>query len=270
MRTLTFLIAISLTSLVVGCGGKSGAAPTPTPGNIVMGGQDGTLFLGETYAFSMSVSLSNGQTVTTGGTWGSDAPSVATVGVTDGAVNIVGLGAATIFVDYQGLRATRLVQTTVRYAGRLDGVSRTTRCVATGDWLKGDACSEIPNGSEATFVGTFTQSDRSVTATMSLGEGDIVSPVTAQIDSAGALRLDTTHTGDGLTGTVRWSLRPSGLSEIQGDQVLRFTVEELSGYVEVTAQIVPARISRTASVSARTRAASIRDTLARSVQRLRR
>jgi hypothetical protein len=249
MRTRGNLFAIGSLLVLVACGGGgSGPPPSPTLTSVTIVAQDGILFLGQTYTFSMSARLSDGATVTTGGTWGSDAPAVATVNSVSGSVQIVGLGEATIFVDYQGQRGTRRIRTTVRYEGTLDGVMRLTGCSQTGEWATGKACDEFRNGDEFLALGTFTQSETTVTAVMDLGDGDDpfpAPPVAATISGSGELRLESVHRDGGLTGRAQWVFRPTGLTQIEGTIVIRWTASGVSGFMENRANILPTTIIRT-------------------------
>lgn len=263
--------AMALLLVLAGCGGNPGRPDDPDLVSVTITNvPPGFLFLGETYTFAMSARMSNGTTVTTGGTWGSDAPAVATVNSVSGQVQILGLGDATVYVDYQGVRGIQPIQSTVRYAGQMEGVSRIRRCVDTGDWALVDTCAEFPNGSAGTFEGTFTQSGRSVTAVMSLGGGETSNPVTATVSDAGELRFDTSHAFEGLTARVRWSLQPSGLTQIRGNHTIRFQAAGVSGYVEITADIDPFGISQAVPGGAAGAADSLERRLERALERARR
>jgi hypothetical protein len=106
------------------CGDGNGARPAPTPlrSSIEIAGPAAYLFLGQTYQFHMEARMSDGTRATTGGTWASDAPAIATVDG-NGVVSVVGVGEATVYVDYQGQRATRRIRTTVSYEGMLDSAA---------------------------------------------------------------------------------------------------------------------------------------------------
>jgi hypothetical protein len=246
------VLAILVSTLSAACGGSRNASqPSPVlTGVTITAPSTGALFLGETYTFSMSARLSDGTIVTTGGTWGSDAPSVATVNSSSGAAQIVGLGEATIYVDYQGQRGTHRIRSTVGYDGTLSAISRVTSCVDTGDWAAVDACEEFPNGFEADFTGTFTQSDRTVTAVMSLGGEYQADPAIGQVSDSGELRFETVHKDGDMTVTVGWTLRPSGVDQVSGSHALRFEFVGVAGYVDVAATILPGPITRIAAPGA--------------------
>jgi hypothetical protein len=266
---VTFIIS----ALCAGCGdsGGNGARPSPVLAAVTITmPRAGALFLGDTYTFTMSARLSDGTIVTTGGVWGSDAPTIATVNASSGSVQIVGIGEATIYVDYQGQRGTQRIQSTVGYEGTLRATSRVTSCVDTGDWEAVDACEEFPNGFEADFTGTFTQADRTVTAVMSLGSDDFAgNPVTAQVNDRGELRFESVHNDGDMTVTIHWMLGPSGLTQVAGTHVLRFEFVGVSGHVDVAATLIPSGITRVVGSAAPT-GRSYAETISRAARRLQR
>jgi len=245
------VVAILVSTLTSACGGGNASRPSPVlTGVMITAPATGALILGHTYSFSMSARLSDGTTVTTGGTWGSDAPAVATVNSTSGAVQIVGLGEATIYVDYQGQRGTQRIRSVFGYEGTLRGTSRVTSCVATGGWAAVDACEEFQDGFEAPFRGMFTQADRTVTAVMSLGDQYQADPATAQVSDDGELRFETIHRDGDMTVTVEWTLRPSGLNQVSGGHTLRFDFVGVAGSLDVGATIAPGPLARVAASGA--------------------
>ena len=232
-----------------GCGG-SGSPPSPVPSGLVIVSEDGVLFLGQTYMFTANLQLSNGSSNAVAGTWGSDAPSVALVQSKTGRVQIVGLGEATVFVDAQGLRATKRIRSTVNYQGRLDGGLRITGCSQTGVFAEAKICSEAPNGVVFGFIGVFTQTGQTVVATMDFGEevGDFPGdPVSASVNGAGELRFTSEHREEDLAGTAQWVLRPSGLNQITGTAVWRVRAVGASGVWELRGSIRTQPIVRSAT-----------------------
>jgi hypothetical protein len=264
-------VAFILSALFAGCGdGGSPSRPSPVLAAVTITvPETGVLFLGETYTLTMNARMSDGTIITTGGTWNSDAPTVATVNSTSGAMQIVGLGEATISVDYQGQRGTQRIRSTVRYEGTLRAASRVTNCVDTGDWAAVDACEEFPTGFEAEFTGEFTQSDRTVTAVMSLGGDDLATPATAQVSDSGELRFESVHTDGDMKVTIQWTLQPSGLTQITGTHVARFEFVGVAGHVDVVATIIPSGITRVVGSVASTRR-SYGDAITRASRRLQR
>jgi len=257
------LIAASLPVLTA-CGGDAGVPPTPVPSALTIEGPPDPLFLGQRYRFTMAARLSNGTMRSSGGTWGSDAPGVATVDA-EGAVAVVGVGEATIFVDYQGQRATRRLTTTVQYQGALDTTARTIGCTHTGYWRAVDYCSVYPDGTEVLVSGVFTQEGRMVSAAMQERRDgtwglviQLFPAVMTSVSETGDLRIESMREsrsepapGD-EPGWVRmqgrWTLRPVGLTQIGGTFVFRQTASDYSGYYEVEARIAPASLTDPAEI----------------------
>lgn len=244
MRSWVIVAAAGV--LLAGCGkdGKTGNPGGPTRTfTVTVEAHEGVLFLGETYTFAMNARGSDGSTVTSGGTWGSDAPSVATVEATSGRVQIVGIGEATIFVDYQGSRGTKRISSTVNYGGRLDGRFRVTGCSQSGVFATANLCGEAATGTVFRFDGTFTQNQLTVVAEMDLGDLP-ADPVTAAIDAHGVLRFTSEHREGAAQATTEWVLRPSGLRQIEGTLVFRGRIVGASGTFELRGDILPSSVAR--------------------------
>jgi hypothetical protein len=262
MRRVIIATGIGLV-FVSGCGGSS-TPPSPVATGVVIVAPEGVLYLGVTYTFTANGQLSNGTTNAAAGTWGSDAPSVATVSST-GQVQIVGLGEATIFVDAQGMRGTRRIRSTVNYAGEIDGALRVTGCSQSGVFAQNDACDEASNGTLFRFLGEFSQNGGNVVvATMDLVDWP-AEPVTATVNGAGELRFTSEHrqTDDGLefVGTAQWVFRPRGLTQIEGTAVWRMRIAGLAGTWELRGTIPP--LSRSAAGSDSRGARPVADVLRR-------
>jgi hypothetical protein len=241
------LLPIVSAFLCAGCGDDRGAAPTPVPSSVEIAGPSGHLFVGQTYQFQMDARMSDGTRVTTGGTWGSDAPIVAIDA--NGVVRVVGIGEATIFVDYQGQRATRRLRTTFLYEGQLDSSARgqrmaVTRCRGTGWWSTRAYC-----GSERTFA-TFTQQDNVVTAAITVvWDSDSFSEsrfpaATAVIGATGELGFESLDVFAGDEVGTRWRLRPFGQTQVTGTFTVRVTDPARSGYLEWEEAIEPTSLTR--------------------------
>jgi hypothetical protein len=227
------------------CGDGNGARPAPTPlrSSIEIAGPSAYLFLGQTYQFHMEARMSDGTRATTGGTWASDAPAIATVDG-NGVVSVVGVGEATVYVDYQGQRATRRIRTTVLYEGVLDsaaagGVVGLTRCTGTGWWSARQYC-----GSER-MVATFTQQENVVTGVIVLvWDSDSFSetafpPVTAVISPTGELSFESAGSADGDDVVTHWRLGPVGRTRIAGTFTVRITDPRQPGFLEWEEAIKP-------------------------------
>ena len=255
------LAAAAIAGLAVACGG-SASAPTPNLASLSISAPDGLLFLGESYTFTTTLRRSDGTTVAGGGTWGTDAPTVASVQTVTGLVQVVGLGEATIFVDHQGQRATKRIRSTVRYRGTFSASWRVASCTQTAAWAAINSCADYAAGSTYRLTGVFTQADAVVIAVMRVGSL-LSEPVTVVVPGSGELRFQTEHrrVDDDLIAAVAWMLRPSGLTMVDGTATVRWRVPRVSGYMEVRGTLLPATISRTLDVWAESLLASPESTL---------
>jgi hypothetical protein len=258
MRTLRTVAPLAFVLGLGGCG--SGSPPTPTPTGLTIVGPEGVMFLGQIYSFTASLQLSNGTSNTVSGNWGSDALSVAVAQTTTGQVNVVGIGEATIFVDAQGLRATKRIRTTVNYQGRLEGGFRQTSCSQSGVFATGNVCGDFPNGTLFGFTGTFTQTGENVVATMDLIEFP-ADPVNATVNGAGELRFTTEHREENLTAIAQWVLRPSGTTFVDGTATWRIRAIGLSGTWEIKGTILPAPIARSLEPSSAAGTRAVKEAL---------
>ena len=178
-------------------------------------------------------------------------------------VRIVGVGEATIYVDYQGQRATRRIRTTVRYDGRLDTSARATGCLEGGVYRRLGACLGWV-GSTLDLHAVITQDGSNVVAVTEergvncgVESVDAFPAVTATIEPNGELRFHSTREirVDGVLSMkreYRWILRPVGLAEIGGTVVFRVATwdDPGFGYLEAQTTVVPVSPTRPASAAA--------------------
>ena len=68
--------------------------------------------------------------------WGSDAPTVAIVDAGTGRVMAVGTGTATIYVDTDGIRGTKLIRALPNFGGSWYGRYTNIDCQASEDFLR--------------------------------------------------------------------------------------------------------------------------------------
>src|SRR5687767_9143925 len=146
MRRLLLGAACSI--LVLACGGEGGsapAAPAATVQTITVNSSSDLVFLGASETFTATASMSNGGSqAVSGGVWGSDAPSAASVESASGRVTGAASGMATIFVDYQGRRGTKLIRVLPNYQGTWSGSYFIRTCSQSGDFARFNFCSNFP------------------------------------------------------------------------------------------------------------------------------
>jgi Big-like domain-containing protein len=138
--------------------------------------------------FTATGASSDGSSRTVEGTWGSDAPGVATVSA--GRVTGVTSGQATIFADYQGLRATRLLRVLPDYHGRWTGDHTLTGCAADGIWM--GFCDDIEFGQVSILGMALTQNRDALTGPVDYD--DVSIPTQGSIQMSGHLVLQGSRT----------------------------------------------------------------------------
>lgn len=165
MRLKIWIAAISI--ITVGCGGGSSpTSPNQPAANVelvsVSAVSGDTLFfvLGQTRQLQAIVRFTNGssQTVTSGVTWQSGNPTVASVSST-GFVTALTPGSAGITATYQGVRSLGSWVAQVRVAPDISGTWRGTYSQLINAGVGGIITWTVaPNGNGA-FVGTFVVDD---------------------------------------------------------------------------------------------------------------
>jgi hypothetical protein len=197
------------------------------------------IFIGASDTFTATASLSTGgsQPVTSGA-WGSDTPGVATVDAT-GKVTGVGSGMATIFVDYQGRRGTKLIRGLPNFQGAWSGSYAVTACTQNGDFARINFCSNFSVNRVLPTNLNLTQDRDRVQGRFFLGTlgGDGSGPVqgNGQLLLTGAIQdpaatLETTWslvspTAGRITGSLSFIWRTSGLS---GDMRVSADIRDLN------------------------------------------
>jgi hypothetical protein len=150
-----------------------------------------------TETFGVTAACSGGTTQPVQGTWGTDAPSVATVDAT-GKVTGVGSGQVTVFADYQGFRGTRLVRVVPDYQGRWSGDWSVTGCTENGDFA--GICAGYVVGDLYGLTLVSNQARDTMTGTTDFGD-NLPGPVTGTIQMNGHLVVNGTYTitSEGVT-----------------------------------------------------------------------
>lgn len=197
MTTLRHAMAVLLcltigVIFIPGCGddggGNGGCSANPagpgcaTPATITP--NTDMVYIGQRVTFSANPA--------TGVTWGGDAPSVATVDASTGAVTGVATGKVTIWAQNSAGRTTRLLSVIPSYNGEWTGSYSVNGCQATGDFAEIDFCEMFYAGEILNMGFGLTQSRDQVTGSFSLG------------DLTGALSASTVNGTDGslpLTGS---------------------------------------------------------------------
>jgi len=232
-RLLLVACASSLLPLTA-CGGGGGGSPTkptPTAASVTITPGDDLILIGESVQFSASVGFSDGSSSTQAGTWGSDAMPVATVDA-NGKVTAVSRGKATIYVDVQNHRGTRLVTVMPNFKGEWHGAAVAHACRQTGDFTTADFCGEAPIGEAGATVLHLTQNRTTITGTIDLDEdsGDL----NGTVADDGTMTLTATIPIEGLLVTIKnWSARSDTPGTMTGTLTAAYSAAGVSGTLEL-------------------------------------
>ena len=216
-------------------GGGGGTGPTPTPTSITITSAGNNLLLGHTETFTATVAMSNGTTQPlTGGTWGSDAPAVATVNPATGLVTSVSPGDVTIFVDAQGLRATKRIAVAT-YTGTWLGPYTITACTQTGDFATPavNLCSLLAVGTLPQVTFNLTQLGTTITGQVALGTL-APSQFTTVAAPNGSLTFQAVFTDDTFRIAQAWQLSIGSAGQLAGSVVQTWTDTTLTGQMVIS------------------------------------
>lgn len=221
------------------CGGSKSpstpSTPTPVVQSITVTSPSSMLRIGTTETFTATAAMSNGASQpVAGGQWGSDNPAVARAEAATGRVTGVGSGTATIYVDYQGQRGTKLIRVVPDFQGTWSGSYFIDACQQSGDFAAIRFCSDFPAGSVLPTNLVLTQTDDRVEGRLFLGTlaGDGRGP----IDAGGTLTLTGTVASSPLTIDTVWLLRSETVGRATGriDMVFRYAGALGDGRLQAT------------------------------------
>ncbi|HUR19521.1 MAG TPA: Ig-like domain-containing protein [Vicinamibacterales bacterium] len=171
-QRLTGLLSVVSAFLVLAsCGGGGPTTPSVTPTSITINSTSAFIVLGQTETFTATMAFSNGTTqAVSGGTWGSDAALVATVGAATGLVTSVRSGDVTIFVDAQGIRGTKKITIVPNYQGIWSGTYLVTSCTQTGGFVAVGLCPSVfPIGASLPVAFNLNQTGGNLSGQTALG-----------------------------------------------------------------------------------------------------
>lgn len=217
------------------CGGKdSPTATTPTVVSITISSSGGTLVLGITETFTATAVMSNGSSQPlTGGTWGTDAPAVATVNPSTGVVTSVATGEVTVFVDSQGVRGTKRITVVKSYQGTWSGTYTITACTQTGDFAAVNLCGILATNPTPPVALNLTQTGSTISGQTALGQL-VSSPFTTTAGPGGALTFQALYIQDTLRITQAWQLNVTAAGLLAGTVVQTWTESTLLGQAVVS------------------------------------
>lgn len=220
------------------CGGGGPTSTTPTVVSISITSSGGTLVLGITETFTATATMSNGSTqAITSGTWGTDAPAVATVNATSGLVTSVATGDVTIFVDSQGVRGSKRITIVKSYQGIWSGTYNVTACSQTGDFVTINLCGTLSVGATLPVAFNLTQSGSTVSGQTALGQL-VSSPFTTTAAAGGALTFQAQYVQDTFRVAQQWQLNVTSAGLLAGTVVQTWTDTTLLGQGVVSGTMV--------------------------------
>jgi hypothetical protein len=240
------ILAVGVLIAASGCGGSS-TEPTPTPppapsGTVVsvaVASSGPTVFLGGTETFVAVATLSTGATENlNGGTWSTDAPAVATVGSGTGKVAGVSNGAATVSVEYQGLRGSKAIRVVPNYSGAWLGNFIVSGCTQSGGISDNNLCASFPVGASRQYGLQLSQAADVVSGTTSIGLLGM-SPFTANIATDGTLTFSTGAFPGTTTIMANWSLTSLSAGVINGTVAQVWTDQVLTGEMDIAGTLNP-------------------------------
>jgi hypothetical protein len=233
-------------ALCAGCNNNGNGIPTGPSGftGIMVSSSSDFMPRGATETFSATATTTGGgtQAVATG-VWGSDAPGVVQI-TPAGLATAMSPGLATVFVDFAGLRGTKLIRVLSSFAGEFAGSYTVGSCMETGEWID-NACGPVfTPGSALPLAFLFAQSGATLTGQTALG--GIVSPsFSATVREDGGVTVQVTAAFNDvdlglLMFAQTWELRSDQAGQITGTLHFVATSNLLTGEATVDATIANA------------------------------
>jgi len=248
--TTTFLILATV--LVGACDGQNPNESTPLPTGVnVDYPSGGTIFIGNTVQFRAREILADGTTrAAAAATWGSDAPSVATVSST-GLVTALAAGEATIFADVT-LRGMRPIRVFPNFGGTWAGSEVAVGCDDSGAF---EGLCEDPDlfiaGELFAHHSSFSQNEASVDAVLDGGDGSTASmsgtvAIDGELTLAAAPLVPVMDDIDvQVTG---WTSRADVPGQMTGTYVGVLTIPGIPGAFSITLRLED--VVRTSAITA--------------------
>ncbi len=228
MRPFHVVLLIALAAGAA-CNSKdsSPSGPSQTVTALTLSPATDFLKLKATERFAATARLGDGTTREVTARWSSDAVAVATVD-SGGLVTAAGIGSATIIADYEGLRATRLLQVLPDYAGRWAGDFVVESCSVTGSFLP-QWCAQIRALPALPARLDLVQTRSAVSGSWTLQE-DATGTITGNIASNGTLTLQGSVFRGGVTTTISsWESLTTDNQSMSGAFTLTWRASGLSG-----------------------------------------
>lgn len=200
-----------------------------------------------------TATFSNGSSTPIASGFGSDTPSVATVTSTGG-VTGVSIGDVTIFVDFQGSRASKKIRVLPGYGGTFSGTYTVSGCSETGGFVSTDPVQDFCTGTTGLVGGIALQNTQSADLTTLTGLfqlGSVVATGSGTVSASGVMTYSGGALINGTTTRVdfrNWTSTAPALGRIAGSFELLFTDSTLTGQGVLTC--VNLDLTRTSSALA--------------------
>jgi hypothetical protein len=263
------LCVVAAFVMVSSCGGGGNGPTGPTITSITVTSSSGFLALGQTETFTATINFSNGTTqAVSGGTWGSDAATVATVNASTGLVTTLRSGDVTIFVDAQGTRGSKKITVVPNYAGIWSGTYVVNNCTQTLGFATLNFCTSVfPLGASLPIaVNFFTQNGGSITGQTAIG-AVFSSQFSTVAVAGGGLTFQTSGQlpAQGLNFRLdqAWQVNQATVGQLTGSVVQTWTEPVTTGQMVVTTTLVP--LTKSSAMPMEVRPGAVRDSFWSSV-----
>jgi len=241
MRKLAavLLSVCGLSAIACGSSGGGTTSPTPTLTSITVNSVGPQVLLGSPETFTATANFSNGTNQpVTGGVWGSEQPSVASVDSATGRVTGLIVGEATIFVTSQGVRGTKPINIRPNYAGTWIGNYAVTSCTQSGAWVTLDFCtSNFTIGRELQYALLLSQLNAGVNGQTALGQL-VSTPFSATMATNGSVTINATVLASTITIAQVWNLNSTEVGKITGNMTQTWTDPSFTGQLVVTSNLL--------------------------------
>lgn len=213
--------------------------PTPTLTSITVNSTGAQVLLGSPETFTATANFSNGTNQpVTGGVWGSEQPSIASVDSATGRVTGLIAGAATIFVNSEGLRGTKPINIRPNYGGTWVGTYAVATCTQSGSWTTLDFCtSNFTIGRELQYALLLQQLNASVNGQTALGQL-VSTPFSATMATNGSVTINATTLASTITIAQAWNLNITEVGKITGNMTQTWTDPSFTGQLVVTTNLL--------------------------------
>lgn len=251
-------------AMLAGCNSSNGNGVPTGPGGytaITVNSSSDFMPRGAVETFSATATTTSGSTqAVVTGEWGTDAPAILQI-TPAGQATALTTGLATVYVDFAGLRGTKLIRVLPNFAGQYFGSYEVTNCTTSDDWTSTTACDSdpmvgiFPPGSLRPLAFLLSQAGATLTGQTALG-AVVSGPFTASIREDGGVTVDAVaNFTDEMLGplvvTETWELRADQPGQLTGTLHVVLTGANLTGSTIADGTIATASTTPAGSSSQR-------------------